>query len=485
LRLSKLVTWVIFLSIFAMAIRVAIDTDTWWHLRAGQWMVENRTLMEKDLFSYTREGTPWKYPGLWVEVVMYLIYRLFGPGGLNIWTAGLVTLTFYFVWETLSSRGFLGSFVLIIAAAASGIYWSARPYLLSFLLAAVFLWFFEGYQHSTRKNLWAVPALMVLWVNSHGAFLIGFLIWGCYFVDSLLQWLIKVRKKEETLMVVNCTKHLLIVGVLMGVALFINPQGIGLLSLPFTTVSRRAEQLYIEEWQSPNFHETRMQPFAVLLILTFSAMALSKHRATTAEILLTSGFGFMGLFAARFISIFAVVAPVVLVRHAEEVIAHWSGTLDMKLNVQLDRPPTPVQSFLNRLLVLLLIVVVIYKASMVMSWDSNFEAFRESMPVDAAEYIKTEKLEGRMFNSYNFGGYLIWSLPEYQVFIDGRADLYGDEIIFEWLNIVRGEKGWQESLDSWGVGFVLVEPGIPLLEKLQEDNWELVYTDEVAVIYKR
>jgi len=448
-------------------------------------MVENHALMEVDQFSYTRGGTPWRYPGLWVEVVMYLIYRWLGPGGLNVWTAGLVTLTFYFVWKTLSNQGFLGAFVLILAAAASGIYWSARPYLISFLLAAVFVWFFEGYQRSTRKNLWAIPALMVLWVNSHGAFLIGFLIWGCYFIDALLRWFVEVRKKGETAEIVIRMKHLFIIGVLMGVAIFINPQGINLLSLPFTTVSRGAEQLYIEEWQSPNFHETRMQPFAVLLILTFGAMALSKHRAATAEILLVSGFGLMGLFSARFIPIFAVVAPVVLIRHAEEVIHYWSDTLGIRLNVQLDRPPTPLQSWLNRLLVLLLAVVVIYKASMVMSWDSNFEVFRESLPLDAVEFIKAERLEGRMFNSYNFGGYLIWALPEYQVFIDGRADLYGDEVIFEWLNIVRGADGWQESLDNWGVGFVLVEPGIPLLEKLKDENWELVYTDEVAVIFKR
>jgi hypothetical protein len=468
-----------------MAFRVAIDTDSWWHFRAGQWMVENRALMEVDLFSYTREGTPWKYPGLWVEVVMYLFYHWFGPGGLNMWTAGLVTLTFYFVWKTLRNPGFLDAFVLILAATASGIYWSARPYLISFLLAAVFIWVFEGYQRSSRKSFLVIPALMVLWVNSHGAFLIGFLIWACYFSGSLFDWIVAVRQKKEPIEAFSHVKHFFLVGLIMGLALFVNPQGTELLSLPFTTVSRGAEQLYIEEWQSPNFHETRMQPFAVLLVLTFGAMGLSKLRSTITEFLLVVGFGLMGLFSARFISIFAVVAPVVLIRHAKEVFAYWGEKLDIAMIVQLDRPPTPIQSWLNRILVLLLVVAVMYKASLVMSRESNFEDFRESLPVDAVEYIKIEKPDGRMFNSYNFGGYLIWALPEYQVFIDGRADLHGDEIIFEWLNIVQGGIGWQDSLEKWNVGFVLVEPGIPLLEKLKGDNWELVYADEVAVIYQR
>jgi hypothetical protein len=272
---------------------------------------------------------------------------------------------------------------------------------------------------------------------------------------------------------------------MMGLALLVNLQGIELLLLPFTTVSRAAEQLYIEEWQSPNFHETRMQPFAVLVILTFGAMGLSKHRSTITEFLLVAGFGLMGLFSARFISIFAVVTPVVLIRHVKEVIAYWNETLDIKINVELDRSPTHVQRWLNRILVLFLAAVVMYKASSVMSWESNFQVFRESLPIDAVEYIKTKRPDGRMFNSYNFGGYLIWALPEYQVFIDGRADLHGDEIIFEWWNIIQGGDSWRESLDKWDIGFVLVESGLPLAEKLKDANWELVYEDEVAVIYQR
>jgi hypothetical protein len=141
--------------------------------------------------------------------------------------------------------------------------------------------------------------------------------------------------------------------------------------------------------------------------------------------------------------------------------------------------------WVNRVIVSLLILVVFLKVSIVLPAEENMAVFRESLPVTAAEFIKSEQPEGRMFNSYDFGGYLIWSLSEYPVFIDGRADLYGDEIIFEWLSIVRGEVGWQESLHEWGVGFVIVEPDMPLVERLEEEGWELIYADEVAVVYQR
>ncbi len=468
-----------------MAARVVMDTDTWWHLRSGQWMVENRSMMKVDPFSFTRGGTPWAYPGLWVQVLMYLIFNWFGPGGLNILAAVLITLTFWVVWKTLSDRGFLGAFAIILAASASGIYWSSRPYLITFLLSAIYLWFLEGYRWRDRKNLWVLPGLMILWVNSHGAFLIGILMWGCYFSGALVDWFIAKRKDNLVSESISKLKHLFVVGILLGIALLINPQGIEMLSLPFTTVARSAEQLHIEEWQSPDFHEIRMQPFGILLLVTFGAMVASKRRTAVDEFLLIAGFGFMGLLSARFIPIFAVVAPVVLVRHAKELIAYWGGKLKIKLNIQLDRQPTQIQGWINRILVILLCFVALLKVVIVLPAEQNWKVFRKSLPVSAVEFIQTEQPEGQMFNSYDFGGYLIWSLPEYPVFIDGRADLHGDEIIFEWLSIVRGEDGWGDSFDEWGIGFVLVEPDLPLVDKLDEEGWNLVYEDDVAVVYTR
>ena len=104
---QRLVTWITFLAIFAMSARVSVDSDTWWHLRAGQWIIEQRAVPQTDPFSYTRLGQPWEYPGWLVEVPMIWIYQALGPGGLNLWTAVMVTLAFTFVWRTLTGGAFL------------------------------------------------------------------------------------------------------------------------------------------------------------------------------------------------------------------------------------------------------------------------------------------------------------------------------------------------------------------------------------------
>jgi hypothetical protein len=80
---------------------------------------------------------------------------------------------------------------------------------------------------------------------------------------------------------------------------------------------------------------------------------------------------------------------------------------------------------------------------------------------------------------------LQWALPEYPVFVDGRTDLYNDEIIGEWFQVVRAEEGWQDVLDKWGVNLVFLEKGMAVLDELDAAGWKLLYADDRAEIYAR
>ena len=87
-----------------------------------------------------------------------------------------------------------------------------------------------------------------------------------------------------------------------------------------------------------------------------------------------------------------------------------------------------------------------------------------------------------MFNTYNYGGYLIWALEEYPVFVDGRADLYGDEIILPLYRVLTGSQEWEELFEEWEIGFVIVEPDLYLVPNLERAGWQKIYEDELAVI---
>jgi hypothetical protein len=91
-----------------------------------------------------------------------------------------------------------------------------------------------------------------------------------------------------------------------------------------------------------------------------------------------------------------------------------------------------------------------------------------------------------MFNSYNWGGYLMFAVPEYPVFTDGRTDLYDDDFLRAFLNTWYGRPGWEDTLDEYGIGFVVVEAGGSMANAMRLDaDWREAYRDDVAVVYVR
>ena len=499
MSIKKLVTWITFLAVFAMAARISMDTDTWWHLRTGQWILENGRIPATDPFSYTRFGEPWRIPGWLVQVPMTWMYRLGGPGLLNLWVAGMVTLSFGLIWKALDGGVFTRAFVVILGAAAAGVYWAARPYMMTFLLTAAFLRILEDWRHGRKDRLWWLPVLMVIWANSHGGFVVGIILWGVYVVGAVVRgdaawrggpaWRGDPAGRPYAGGVVGRGDPagrpyaLLIVGIVMIAAVALNPFGPEMLLYPFKTVGIESLRDFIQEWQSPNFHERQVWPFAAMIFLLFGALGASGRRISLEDFLLVTGWGLMGLWAGRNIATFALAGTIVLARHAAPVVGRWSEAAGVRLRP--DRKPGRMQAVLNVVLLVIVILAVGIKAASVYPEQVNREAFAEFLPVDAVEYLKETMPEGRMFSSYNWGAYLLWELPEYPVFVDGRTDLYNDAVIGEWFRVVRAEEGWEDVLEKWEVDLVLVERGAPIIIQLNQTGWVQVRKDELAVLFQR
>jgi len=501
MNINRLATWITFLAVFAMSARLSLDSDTWWHLRAGQWIVENRRVPHVDPFSYTRAGETWQYPGWLVEAPMYAVYRTFGPGGLNLWTAAMVTLAFVFLWQTLSGGVFLRALATILAATVSGVYWAARPYLVTFLLAAIYLWILESYRWRSKndpnasRRLWLLPVLMVIWANSHGGFAIGFILLGVYGISEAVGCLFDFFKRPDLpaestsanskpAASAHSSKliRLSIIGILMALAVCLNPYGPVMLAYPFKTVSIGALGAYIQEWQSPDFHQRTAQPFIWLLLLTFGAAGLSRKRLALSDFLLVGGFAYLSLLAWRNVALFALAAPPVLTRQAAPALEALKRRIGWR---SAPIVPRRKQATLNWILFGLVALAALLKATTALPLETNRAEIRQTMPVDAVAFIKKSTPPGRLFNSYNWGGYLLWELPEYPVFMDGRTDLYNDELVNQWLQVMRAEPGWQAALERWQVRLVLVEPDSPILGRLALNGWNLLYQDERAVVYGR
>ncbi len=481
LRISIELSHLALLGIFLLsAARVSPDPDTWWHLNAGKWMIEHGELLRADQFSYTRLGEPYPAPGWPVQILLYLVYLAGGIGGLNLLIGVVFTLAFYFASKALSGSELLKASALILGAAVSSLHASARPALFTLLFSAIFLWVLEDYRWGRANRLKLLPPLMVAWANSHGLAVIGFGLVGLYVLG-----ITKVEKRGARLAIANLTKNLYILIPFLLLAACINPYGPALLLYPLQAASVHWEAAqHIQEWQSPDFHRSFVQPFIWLLLLTLAAAGANRKRMALTDFLLVASFAYLGLYSARNVALFGLAAPIVLTRSAMPLAEAWA-----RLSPKRIPPPKPL---LRRVLVYLTLAVLtlvgMARVVQMLPTEANLVELEKAgmiAPASALEYLGTEQPTGRLFNSYNWGGYLQWALPEYPLFVDGRADLFQDEIISQWFQVALVQEGWQEVLNRWDVRLVLIERTWPVAEALKLAGWQMVYQDEFSVIFRR
>jgi hypothetical protein len=209
----------------------------------------------------------------------------------------------------------------------------------------------------------------------------------------------------------------------------------------------------------------------------------SRRRLALTDFLLLAGFGYLGFMAARNIALFALAALPPLSRHSAAALQLAGRALRLK---PLASETPPRLRRLNLVLLAVLFLAVLARLLPVLPEEANAAHFSQQLPVAAARAVAQAAPPGRLFNSYNYGGYLVWALRDYPVFIDGRTDLYNDELINEWLMAMRAEPGWEEIFSKREIGVVLVEPETPLAAVLGEQpGWAELYRDPIAVVFQR
>lgn len=492
LHTRRLLIAILFMAIFTMAVRVPTDTDTWWHLRSGEYILRTHSIPRHDVFSHTVTGKPWIDHGWLAQIAIYLLYAAFGYAGLGLALAAVVTLAFVFIFLQSEENLYLRAFIAVLAAITSAVVWIARPQIVSFLLTAVFSYILYLYKRKGRNYLFLIPLLTVLWVNVHGAFITGFILLGCYVISEVLNNLLGHR--DDRVLSYGEIASLIKVSLIALVVLVVNPNTYQMYLYPFKTVGIGALRDYIQEWASPDFHQFHLHPFIWMVLLILVAVGLSRRRIDFTDLVLTSFFCYMALWAGRNIALFALVAAPVLMRYGAEAIRTlWEAiqAYDVEQGLsQLGRKqiaPGPWLAGVNWLILILLLSLCVLKVYQPLRSEVNLAAQEEYLPVEAVRFIRASNLPGPMFNSYNWGGYLIWHLyPDYPVFIDGRTDLYDDEFIREYVKVTLVKPGWRKVLDQYGVNFILIESDSILAAFLAEgDEWQSVYADTVATVFLR
>ena len=481
LTLGRLLAAIVFISIFTMAVRVPVDTDTWWHLRSGRWIVEQGAVPRTDPFSHTRYGQPWIDHSWLAQVILFLLYDAFSYAGLALLLASLATIAFAFVWlQCRHADRWLRAFVLIIAAATSGVIWVARPQMFSFALTAIVAYLLHRFKQGHKRTIWWLPVVTLVWVNTHGGFAVGFILMAAYLFGEFGNWLLKNEGIGP-----KGIGYLLLVLVVCLLVVPINPNGVQMWGYPFRTVGIGVLQDFIAEWRSPDFHQLHLHPFIWMLLAALTAVGLSGRRADFTDLTLVALFAYLSLLATRNMALFALVTAPVIVRYGSAALAGWrerAGRFGAIRTATVGR----FRIAINWALLALVVVAALAKMSYPLSTAVNQEAIAEIAPIEAVAFLQSERPAGPLFNSYNWGGYLIWALPQYPVFVDGRTDLYDDAFLRDYLSVVWAQDGWEETLDDYEINLVLIEPQSMLARLLAErPGWKQAYQGSMATVLVR
>lgn len=458
LTIQRLMIAILFVLVFAMAVRVPLDTDTWWHIRSGEYIVEQREIPTTDPFSHTRAGEDWIDHGWGSQLVMYGVYELFGgstdpgdPGniGLALYMAALATAGMALVYLMCEGNVYVRAFMVVLGAAAAAVFWSPRPQMFSFMLGALVLYLLHLYKREHVDRLWLIPPIIAVWTNLHGGFAIGFI----FLFGSLAGEVIGNLFNPEDDRVVRWgrLRKIALVTAVAIPAVALNPYGIQMLVYPFRTIGIGVLQDFIQEWASPDFHQPQTWPFALLLLGILGAVGLSSRRIDWTDLALVAGTGFLALSSGRNIAVFAVAATPVLSRHVNAWLT------DRGWQIRLRRTITPRMAALNWILLGLVILGALVKIVSALDADLVREAQRERFPVELAQYLDENPPPGKLFNSYNWGGYLMFAAPDVPVYVDGRTDLYDDAFLRDYLEIVFVRDGWDAMLDAQDIDVIAFE----------------------------
>ncbi len=480
MSLQRLVMALVLIAVFTMAVRIPISADMWWHLRCGEVQWRTRSVLKSDIFSHTAAGVPWINQSWLPQLAMYGLFAAGGFPALALAVAAVVTAAMMVVLASSPCAGRYGHFwraaVVLWAAIAGGRVWAARPHVLSLLLVAVWLYLLD---RRRGQVLW-LPVVMLLWVNAHGSYIIGFILLvlelGGVLLDAV--W----EKKFDGLG--ERTRPLLLATLLCVGAVVCNPQGIRLPLSAFQILSSSAQQSYISEWASPDFHQLDMLPFLAMLLATWGVLAFGKHKASGVELLRLLGFSALALRAGRYIGLCTLVLAPLLVRYGallfSEVGKNWGRRSALVR-------PLRGAPLLNWLLLLLILIAAGIKIGLPLNKQTIAQAQGRLFPIEAVRVMQERSLPSTLFNEYGWGGYLIWELyPDTPVFIDGRADPYSDALIGAYRSALLAQPGWQGVLDEYEVNTALLNANSALAAMMQESRrWERVYQDDIAAIFVR
>ena len=504
----------IILALFAvtLALQYPMDPDLWWHLRVGQdfWA---GIFPFRDIYTWSMPGYAWVDHEWLTDALMYQVYRWAGLAGLGLIFSAMTLGAYVLATRTgaliqrhspasqpLSAPATwrLGWLLVLVGLFVNQDIIGTRPQMITLLGFTAVNYCVWQYLTGERKSLWLLVPVFWAWANLHGGFTLGLLLLGLSLGALILAQLLpglqvlfpfRLVAKGDF---VPRIRHVGLVLVCVVAVSLINPYTYRLYEEALRTGLDRFARTMIVEWRAVNFQETKGLLIGAFLVLFIGWMLWTGKQRNAWYLLLLPVFLYMAMTSVRH------VAPLVIFmlpwiytsagdepsvqRLAGQEAEHWFGVR---------RGPLYYYAY-NAVILLIPLSVLAWRGSEFVTYSTDMSALaqRTQSPLAAVQYLKANAQSGDLiFNDYNWGGYLIWNLPEYKVYIDGRMPSWQTpelHILEEYTHVTDLAPDWMEKLRASKATLVLMNKESHLGAALsQVTSFQLVYQDDLAVIYRR
>lgn len=463
-----------------------INDNIWWHLRTGLWILQKHAFPRAGWFSQYADK-PWVACSWGFDVLMAAAYKLSGLGALPALLMGfkvaLAAVTFFL------ARARPGGFWCAVLLSAMAQYVMVDLQLAPMLFSVLFfgielLLLLQSRQRNDVRPLFWLPVLFFLWANLDGQFLNGLLLLGLFLAAEAAEFLLHISAASSFPAPPHSLGKVSAVAGLSVVATLVTPYSFHLYPSAFQAAYSQVLFENFLEMQAMAFR--RPQHFVLLLLVMAAFLALGRRRSRD-----LFKFGVLGVFAMLAFRVQRDVWCVVLPAIAVIAGAVADGEDEAEAGTPAPTPKNSPRWKWEKPLVAVLVLAA-FLAAIIRVPNSNalMSQVSQTFPVKACDFIRANQLPGPLFNAYSWGGFLIWYLPEYPVAMDGRLNLYGDEISERYFKVTEGTERLETEPSFVGAHTILLEPNSGLLKALTtlpvlRAQFRVAYQDDVAVVLVR
>jgi hypothetical protein len=455
--------------IFRYSARGITESDIWWHLRNASYLLQYHSFPRIDTYSFSAAGSPWINFEWLSEVPFFLGFKAMGLQGLLAVYFAVLVLIYIGVYYR-SCRGAAdckdAAIVTLGAICLGGVSIAPRMLLFGWLCMVGLLLVLDRFRRS-GKGLWLLPPLFALWINLHGSWVFGVIVLALTIASGLVQgeWGLVVARRWSP---VELKKLLLALAASLA-ALLVNPFGYKLVLYPYTLLLRQQGVMqYIQEWQPVDFSTVSGKLALVLIFALLAAALFSRRPWRLDEVLLTAFAVWAALSHLRFLFFAGLILVPILAPRLK---------LFPPYERELDKP------WVNAAIIATIVGSLIFFFPSAAQLRQKVD---EEYPKAALDFMQQQHLNGRIFNQYKWGGYMEWNAPEWKTFIDGRADIFVYNGVFQDFLAATALEHSFEILDKYKIDYVLLQPEQPLDYLLEHSSsWHPIYTDKVSILFER